>query len=232
MRIHVLALLAISASTAQAAPLLALRQQASLPIVDLGYSRVQAVSGNSSTGYYKYQNIRFAKAPIGELRWAAPQWPDDETAVNNGSLGAASVACSSSEDCLFADVYVPVNATKALPVMVWTYGGKRFAYYITTPKLIHVQVASQAEARTRTDPKAYSTLAKTSSSSPIIIAWAQRALSMDQLSLTKAAHLTSVSMMLSTHSCGSSGTSAILEAIQRKSPPSASRRVPAKFCSR
>ncbi|KUF83785.1 Pectinesterase [Phytophthora nicotianae] len=37
----------------------------SLPTVELDYTIVQAVGGNTTVGYYKYQNIRFAKVPTG-----------------------------------------------------------------------------------------------------------------------------------------------------------------------
>lgn len=96
----------------------------STPTVTLDYSTVVAVAGNSSIGYYKYQNIRYAAVPTGDLRWAAPEWPPVETAVNDGSLAAADVDCSSEEDCLYMDIWAPANSTgKKLPVMVWTYGG-------------------------------------------------------------------------------------------------------------
>ncbi|KAH6989222.1 esterase [Ilyonectria sp. MPI-CAGE-AT-0026] len=94
------------------------------PTVSLDYCDVAAVAGNSTVGYWKYQNIRFAKAPTGDLRWAKPQWPAVETEINTGSLADADVDCSSEEDCLFLDVWAPANsAGKKLPVMVWTYGG-------------------------------------------------------------------------------------------------------------
>ncbi|KAH6655825.1 esterase [Truncatella angustata] len=95
-----------------------------LPTVTLDYSTIQAVGGNTTVGYYKYQNIRFAAVPTGDLRWAAPQWPPQETEVNTGNLADASVACSSSEDCLYLDVWAPADAVgRDLPVVVWTYGG-------------------------------------------------------------------------------------------------------------
>ncbi|KAK6197234.1 aconitate hydratase [Pestalotiopsis sp. IQ-011] len=83
-----------------------------------------AVGGNTTVGYYKYQNIRFAAVPTGDLRWAAPEWPPQETEVNTGDLADADVACSSSEDCLYLDVWAPADAAgRDLPVVVWTYGG-------------------------------------------------------------------------------------------------------------
>ncbi|KAE8983411.1 hypothetical protein PR001_g19287 [Phytophthora rubi] len=97
----------------------------SLPTVELNYTTVQAVGGNTTVGYYKYQNIRFAKVPTGDLRFAAPEWPDVETETNTGTnLAAADVDCSSEEDCLYLDVWAPANAAgRNLPVFVWTYGG-------------------------------------------------------------------------------------------------------------
>lgn len=95
-----------------------------LPTVTLDYSTIQAVGGNTTVGYYKYQNIRFAAVPTGDLRWAAPEWPPQETEVNTGDLADADVACSSSEDCLYLDVWAPADAAgRDLPVVVWTYGG-------------------------------------------------------------------------------------------------------------
>jgi carboxylesterase type B len=94
------------------------------PTVTLDYSTIAAAAGNTTAGYWKYQNIRFAKAPTGDLRWATPQWPEVETEINTGTLADADVDCSSEEDCLFLDVWAPANsAGKKLPVMVWTYGG-------------------------------------------------------------------------------------------------------------
>ncbi|GJC77369.1 secreted lipase ARB_01498 [Colletotrichum liriopes] len=95
-----------------------------LPSVTLDYCTVVATAGNESVGYYKYQNIRYAAIPTGDLRWAKPQQPPVETEVNTGDLASADVACSSEEDCLYVDVWAPANSEgKNLPVMVWTYGG-------------------------------------------------------------------------------------------------------------
>lgn len=96
----------------------------STPTITLDYSTIVAAAGNKSLGYYKYQNIRFAAVPTGTLRWAQPEWPPTETGINDGSYADADVDCSSTEDCLYMDVWAPANATgQSLPVMVWTYGG-------------------------------------------------------------------------------------------------------------
>ncbi|EGZ09267.1 hypothetical protein PHYSODRAFT_318922 [Phytophthora sojae] len=96
--------IAVDSTTSSAAG----SSSSSLPTVELDYTTVQADGGNTAVGYYKYQNIRFAKVPTGELRFAAPEWPD----------------CKTSEDCLYLDVWAPANAAgRNLPVLVWTYGG-------------------------------------------------------------------------------------------------------------
>lgn len=94
------------------------------PSVTLDYTTVIPTAGNASLGYYKYQNIRFAAVPTGDLRFAKPEWPPVEEAINDGSLADADVDCASTEDCLYLDIWAPANAHgKKLPVMVWSYGG-------------------------------------------------------------------------------------------------------------
>ncbi|KAG6606499.1 Lipase 1 [Phytophthora cinnamomi] len=85
---------------------------------------LQAVGGNTTVGYYKHQNIRFAKVPTGDLRFAAPEWPDVETEINTRKLANIDVECKTSEDRQYLDVWPPANAAgRNLPVLVWTYGG-------------------------------------------------------------------------------------------------------------
>ncbi|KAB8300403.1 hypothetical protein EYC80_000581 [Monilinia laxa] len=97
----------------------------SMPSVTLDYSTIAATAGSESIGYYKYQNIRYAAVPTGDLRFAKPQWPPVETIVNNGTLAPENVDCATSEDCLYLDIWAPANsANKSLPVVVWTHGGR------------------------------------------------------------------------------------------------------------
>ncbi|CAG8983258.1 hypothetical protein HYALB_00002694 [Hymenoscyphus albidus] len=96
-----------------------------MPSVVLDYTTLIAAAGNSSLGYYKYQNIRYAQPPISTLRWIKPQWPIPEFSPNTGSLAAPDVACSTEEDCLFMDMWAPADAVgRNLPVMVFTHGGR------------------------------------------------------------------------------------------------------------
>ncbi|KAF5577318.1 triacylglycerol lipase II precursor [Fusarium pseudocircinatum] len=100
------------------------------PFVDLGYSKYQ---GNVlESNIHEYLGIRYAKAPTGDLRWKAPQEPESTT----GTLKAQEYApyCPGvndglssriDEDCLFANIWTPANATSdsKLPVMIFFQSG-------------------------------------------------------------------------------------------------------------
>ena len=48
---------------------------AALPIVDLGYELYRASEFNPTGQFYNFSNIRYAAAPIGDLRFRAPELP-------------------------------------------------------------------------------------------------------------------------------------------------------------
>ena len=105
------------------------------PIVDLGYSRYMPTAVNVTGQYYNFSNIRYAAAPVGNLRWRAPQDPPTNRKVNHGLLGyicpqappfwfdqantalgdlaavipPAASSQAENEDCLFLDVTVPIK---------------------------------------------------------------------------------------------------------------------------
>ncbi|KAK2629200.1 hypothetical protein QTJ16_000020 [Diplocarpon rosae] len=60
---------------------------ATLPVVDLGYSLHQA-SLNTTGSYYNFTNIRYAQAPVGDLRYALPEPPTGTSkTVEDGGSG-------------------------------------------------------------------------------------------------------------------------------------------------
>lgn len=106
-----------------------------LPVVDLGYSRYQ---GNDFRhGVSQWLGIRYAAAPLAELRFAAPQDPPYNATLQKANqhgptcLGTRSevsdqpISQSQSEDCLFLDVYAPSNFTtdSKFPVYFFIQGG-------------------------------------------------------------------------------------------------------------
>jgi len=93
------------------------------------------VAGASDASVEHFLDIPFAAAPVGELRWRAPQAPPRWTGIRDAShmgpacpqtvrpaLVAGGVAGNQSEDCLQLNIWRPKGAKK-LPVMVWIHGG-------------------------------------------------------------------------------------------------------------
>ena len=96
------------------------------------------IEGNydTKTGMQFFLGVPFAKPPVGELRWKAPQplsnWqgikptkkfgPRAVQGIVFGDMGSRSEGLS--EDCLYLNVWTPAKRnTKGLPVLVYFYGG-------------------------------------------------------------------------------------------------------------
>jgi para-nitrobenzyl esterase len=76
-------------------------------------------------GVRGFLGIPFAAPPVGALRFSAPKPATAWTGVRDATKAAA--ACpqatqAATEDCLYLNVWAPVNASKA-PVYVFIYGG-------------------------------------------------------------------------------------------------------------
>ena len=96
------------------------------------------IEGNYDTkaGLQEYFGIPFAKPPVGNLRWKAPQplvnWqgvlqtkkfgPRPVQGIVFGDMDSRSNGLS--EDCLYLNVWTPAKSeTKGLPVLVYFFGG-------------------------------------------------------------------------------------------------------------
>ncbi|KAF9447130.1 alpha/beta-hydrolase [Macrolepiota fuliginosa MF-IS2] len=116
--------------------------------IDLGYAKYQG-SLNNATGNLEFLGMRYAEAPTGALRWAAPQLPQATPGIQPANAfpnrcwqagpgtqpvtpfppGSSSpkqkrAVPDFSEDCLFLNVVTPASgAAGNLPVVVWIHGG-------------------------------------------------------------------------------------------------------------
>jgi para-nitrobenzyl esterase len=93
------------------------------------------VRGAREDGVSSWKGVPFAAAPVGALRWRAPQPAAKWTGVREATTyssdcmqkpfggDAAPLGTKPAEDCLYANVWKPVAAQSALPVVVWIYGG-------------------------------------------------------------------------------------------------------------
>ena len=93
-------------------------------------------SFDTKSGIQKFFGIPFAKPPLGELRWKAPQPLENWNGVlKTMSFGPRAIQApvfgdmdfksdGLSEDCLYLNVWTPADRnTKDLPVLVYFYGG-------------------------------------------------------------------------------------------------------------
>lgn len=103
------------------------------PVVRLAEGEVRGVR---TDGLCLYHGLPYAAPPVGRLRWRPPHpaqpWPGIRDAFESGpacaqpprrpdSIYAAPLA-STSEDCLYLDVWTPEGG-ETLPVFVWIHGG-------------------------------------------------------------------------------------------------------------
>jgi para-nitrobenzyl esterase len=94
------------------------------------------IAGSIVDGLSEFKGIPFAAAPLGDLRWRAPQpvkpWAGIRQSTTFGpacmqnptALSRQAPGISQSEDCLYLDIWSPAKSSQErLPVMAWIYGG-------------------------------------------------------------------------------------------------------------
>jgi para-nitrobenzyl esterase len=102
-------------------------------IVETNYGRLMGDVGENNTWVWK--GVPYAKPPVGNLRWKAPEDPDPWQGVRQAKKEC--VPCTQlyttsdwvrqdyaigSEDCLYLNIWRP-QSDEILPVYVWIHGG-------------------------------------------------------------------------------------------------------------
>ena len=86
------------------------------------------VSGTTEGDALVWFSIPYGKAPVGELRWKAPEDPEAWTEVYDASerkpiaMQLSGGKITGTEDCLNLDIYTPQEGEN-LPVLVYIHGG-------------------------------------------------------------------------------------------------------------
>ncbi len=109
-------------------------------MIETKYGKIEGVDQGE---YVEYRGVPFAKPPVGELRWKAPQPPEPFEGVYRATeFKAKSVQETGhngppydkdfyddpayerpiSEDCLYLNIWAPKNAENC-PVAMWIHGG-------------------------------------------------------------------------------------------------------------
>ncbi len=94
--------------------------------------------GIPEQGIHQYLGIRYAQAPVGDLRFRAPRsLPPSAQPIDASRYGDRNFQVGlvdeiyeglelhgeESEDCLFLNVFAPGEPAQPVPVMVWIHGG-------------------------------------------------------------------------------------------------------------
>jgi para-nitrobenzyl esterase len=102
---------------------------------DVTCTDLGAVRGSTEGATLAFKDIPYAKPPVGDLRWRAPQPAEPWTGTRDGSRFASMCPqiigdkVEGNEDCLYLNVWRPLKKpAHPLPVMVWLHGGGNQSY--------------------------------------------------------------------------------------------------------
>lgn len=101
-------------------------------IRDTVYGKIEGIKLNDSC--VAWYGVPYAKPPVGELRWRAPQDPDSWDGVlstnvkkDKAAQFETKISYAGSEDCLYLNIFRPNSSETNLPVMVYIHGGSNIS---------------------------------------------------------------------------------------------------------
>jgi para-nitrobenzyl esterase len=134
------------------------------------FGPVVGIDDSRKSGTYAWKGVPFAKPPVGDLRWKAPQDPAPwhrpkltqqfgNACVQYGriygpgannrydeTIAATLNQAVGSEDCLYLNIWRPANHQRELPVIVFVHGGSNVSGYTADPVYDGAALARTANA--------------------------------------------------------------------------------------
>jgi para-nitrobenzyl esterase len=134
------------------------------------YGPVLGVDDSALSGAFSWKGVPFAKPPVGELRWKAPQelekWKAPRATQQFGNacvqygriygpgannrydqtIGTTLGQAVGSEDCLYLNIWRPATNHGGLPVIVFVHGGSNVSGYTADPVYDGAALAKAANA--------------------------------------------------------------------------------------
>ncbi|KAJ7683531.1 Alpha/Beta hydrolase protein [Mycena rosella] len=100
---------------------------AALSTVTLDYGTFTGLA-DTTNGIIYFRGVRYADPPVGDLRWRPRVYGNECIATTQ-----TATTSTTSEDCLFGNIYVPIatTATSALPVLVFFHVFRKPLIFVT-----------------------------------------------------------------------------------------------------
>ncbi|MFA4835765.1 MAG: carboxylesterase family protein [Dehalococcoidia bacterium] len=122
-------------------------------VVQTKYGAVKGSADENNT--FVWKAIPFARPPVGDLRWRAPQEPEPWEGTRDATKfcsqciqymwvgGKVGDTPGGSEDCLYLNVWRPQTKETDLPVYVWIHGGGNSVGTATTEMYWGTSIANK-----------------------------------------------------------------------------------------
>jgi len=117
------------------------------------YGKIKGYESSQDT--YGWKAIPYARPPVGELRWKAPQNPNPWNDVYDATVfcekcpqftrDASSIVIVGKEDCLYLNIWRPKSKETGLPVYLWIHGGGNSVFTASADRLDGTKMAGKSK---------------------------------------------------------------------------------------